>query len=68
MAPRSNARANNGWTGLMIASGSGSLDMVQALLDRGAEVNAKANDGTTALMVARDAEIKALLMQAGAKP
>jgi hypothetical protein len=38
------------------------------LLAHGAEVNAKANNGKTALMVARNAEVKALLVQTGAKP
>jgi ankyrin repeat protein len=45
--------------------------MVQALLLKGADVNAKTNDGRTALDAAKsggDAEVRAILMQAGAKP
>jgi ankyrin repeat protein len=34
----------------MAASATGHLDVVQALLDKGADVNAKGNLGTTALM------------------
>jgi ankyrin repeat protein len=51
----------------MMDSESGILDVVQALLAKGAEVNAKANDGKTALIVARTPEIEALLVRAGAK-
>jgi ankyrin repeat protein len=36
----------------MKASQAGHLDVVQALLAKGAEVNAKANNGGTALMLA----------------
>ena len=36
----------------MMASQQGHLDVVQALLAKGADVNAKDNDGATALMLA----------------
>jgi uncharacterized protein len=63
-----NAKTVNGETALMAASKEGRLGVVEALLSKGAEVNAKTKDGTTALRLATDAKIKALLMQAGAKP
>jgi uncharacterized protein len=63
-----NAKDDVGWTALMGASYAGHLNLVQALLAKGAEVNAKANNGKTALMVASNAEVKALLVQTGAKP
>ena len=43
-------RRDNGATALMVASDNGHLDVVQALLAKGAEVNARDNDGLTALM------------------
>jgi ankyrin repeat protein len=45
--------------------------VVQALLAKEAEVNAKRNDGRTALDAAKaggHVEVRALLLQAGAKP
>jgi ankyrin repeat protein len=42
--------------------------VVQALLAKGADVNAKEPDGTTALTLAGSAEVRAALVQAGAKP
>ena len=50
--PRSMPRRTTAATALMLASQNGHLDVVQALLAKGAEVNAKANDGATALMLA----------------
>ena len=53
----------------MLASQNGHDDVVRALLAAKADVNAKEDDGTTALSAAEDhADIKALLLQAGAKP
>ena len=65
-----NAKMSNGATALMTASQNGHLDVVQALLDKGADVNAKTSDGSTALSATAggDADVRALLVQAGAKP
>jgi len=63
-----NAKTNNYRTALMGASQGGHLDIVQALLDNGADVNFKTYYGVSALSVARNAEVKALLIRAGAKP
>ncbi len=60
----------DGRTALMLASGSGYLEVVKALLAKGANVNAKAYDGTTALDAATaggHADVRALLLKAGAK-
>jgi ankyrin repeat protein len=59
---------SNGRTALMIASQNGHLDVVQALLSKGADVNAKRNDGATPMTLAKDPEVKTLLVQAGARP
>jgi ankyrin repeat protein len=48
----------------------GYQEIVQALLNKGADVNAKANNGVTALMLASQnghQEVKELLIKAGAK-
>jgi ankyrin repeat protein len=58
-----NAKANDGGTARMVACFNGHRDVAQTLLDKGAKVN----DGETALTVARDADVRALLLQAGAK-
>jgi hypothetical protein len=63
-----NATAGRGAAALILASTSGNLEVVQALLAKGADVNAKEPDGTTALTLARSAEVRAALVQAGAKP
>ena len=63
-----NAKYSDGMTALMMASSKGNLDLVQALLAEGADVNAKTSNGVTALMLAKDAEVRALLVRAGAKP
>jgi len=58
----------NGMTPLMWASEEGHLDVVQVLITKGADVNAKEIEGGgTALRLAKDADIKALLVRAGAK-
>ena len=58
----------NGMTPLMWASEEGHLDVVQVLITKGADVNAKEIEGGgTALGLAKDADIKALLVRAGAK-
>jgi ankyrin repeat protein len=54
----------------MLASQNGHLDVAQALLAMGADVNAKRNDGTTALTSATAAgytEVRTVLVKAGAK-
>lgn len=53
---------------LILASQNGHLEAVQALLAKGADINAKTNHGSTALTVAKDVEVRALLIRAGAKP
>ena len=62
-----NAKTTAGITALMVASRQGNREIVQSLLAKGADVNAKLNDGTTALKMATSAELKALLVQAGAQ-
>lgn len=54
----------------MMAAGSPGdhLNVVQALLDKGADVNARNSYGWTALTMTRDAQVRALLVHAGAKP
>lgn len=55
-------------TALMNASRAGDLEVVKALLDKGADVNARTMEyGHTALSVAANAEVRALLVYAGAK-
>jgi len=63
-----NAKDNNGLTALMLASPSGRVDVVQALLAKGADVNAKGNNGLTALIATTNAKIRAVLVEAGARP
>ncbi len=47
-----NGKDAKGWTALMAASLKGHAEIVQLLLDNGAEINAQSNDGITALIVA----------------
>jgi len=47
-----NARTENNWTPLMLATIKGHTEIVQRLLDKGADVNARNNKGWTALMFA----------------
>ncbi|KAJ0012933.1 hypothetical protein NQD34_017267 [Periophthalmus magnuspinnatus] len=62
-----NAKASQaGQTALMLAVSNGSLEMVQALLEQGAEVNLQDDEGSTALMCASEhghEEILKLLLQ-----
>ena len=63
-----NARDEEGWTALMVASGGGHIAIVQALLEAGADVNAKKNNGWTALMVAAyggQTDVVKVLLEAG---
>ena len=50
--PRSMPRRTMAATALMWPAANGHLEVVQALLAKGADVNAKENDGRTALMMA----------------
>ena len=66
-----NARATTGATPLMLAATSGNIDALQALIDRGADVNAaESANGETALMfgaAANRADAVRLLLKHGAK-
>ena len=68
LSARSNldAVASHGETALTLASQNGYLDVVQALIAKGADVNAgsKNNGGLTAMIMARNAEIGAVLVAA----
>ena len=64
-----NARIDDGWTPLIIASQFGHEEIVRLLLANGADVNAKPDNGQTALIVASVhglVEIADLLLAAGA--
>jgi formylglycine-generating enzyme required for sulfatase activity len=77
-----NAAGKDGYTALIVASGGRHLsaghhipgvhldgypEMVKILLASGADVNAATKEGDTALSLATNPEIRALLVQAGAK-
>ena len=51
-------------TALMVAAAKGKLEMVELLLERGADPLVTNSDGKTALELARGAEVKALLVEA----
>jgi uncharacterized protein len=57
-----------GGSALLVAVGRGDLAVVQVLLAKGADVNAETNGGRSVLDAARDPNIRALLLKAGAKP
>ena len=66
-----NASDRNGQTPLMLAAGSGAVDMAALLMSSGARVNATTGDGHTALIIAAGKGKKpmvALLLKAGADP
>ena len=52
---------------MFAAAASSTPEIVQLLLEKGAEVNARDTAGWTPLMFAASAEIKQLLIDAGAK-
>ena len=62
-----NARNDYGVTPLMQTSFKGHLNVVKELLAHGAEVNARSHSGDTALSLASWDEVKASLVNAGAK-
>jgi uncharacterized protein len=58
-----------GWTALHYAAGLGFADLVQPLIERGADINAQDDKGKTALRVAVEAdqrEVVRLLTNVGA--
>ena len=62
-------KRNGDRTALMAASWNDEREIVQALLDKGAEINARANDGETALMIASGSgnhEVVLVLLDKGA--
>lgn len=64
-----NARAEDGWTPLMLATVRGHIEIVKALLSKAADVEAKNNRGWTALMLAVsmcDIETMQVLLDGGA--
>lgn len=64
-----NAKRNDGWTALHIASSFGYKEIVELLLAKGVDVNAKDDDGSTPLLLASQKghkEVVELLIKAGA--
>jgi hypothetical protein len=64
---RADAVAPNGATPLMLAAKNGHVEAVKVLLAAGADPNFKSAQGATALSWAKQADVAALLKQAGAK-
>lgn len=69
------ARSPEGWTPLIVASFHGHLDLIRALIARGANVNAVNGKGTSVLMYAKSAALRDgcytvmdILLAAGADP
>ena len=56
-----------GYTALIYAAEYVNLEIVQFLIESGADVNIKNNDGKTALDLAETEEIKEVLKKAGIK-
>lgn len=65
-AKTKNETKNDPMTALILASMKGRLEVVRALLGKGADVHARTSGGRTALDFAIEADVKALLAQAGA--
>lgn len=62
-----NLRDDRGFTALMWAVEKGDADIVKALIKAGADVNLRRNDGKAAIDMVGHAEVKKLLIAAGAK-
>jgi hypothetical protein len=61
-----NAKADHGYTALMVASRNGHSEVVKLLLAKGADVNARSSGGETALILASRENAKKQLIMAGA--
>ncbi|MBF8270647.1 MAG: hypothetical protein HW386_2356, partial [Gammaproteobacteria bacterium] len=53
-----NAKQQGGWTALQAAAKHGSMELVELLLQHGADPNQPADDGQTALSMAADDAIR----------
>jgi ankyrin repeat protein len=61
-----NAQNKNGETALMIAADNDQVEMVEALLEAGADANLADNESETAIEKTSNAEVKSLLISFGA--